>query len=147
MNRKLHTVYKIVRTEGGAFWSMSFGRSDVCLVQYVPGQWVQAPELMRRLGYDLCVFRDLTDVCSFIARICWRPPSDWQLWRCHARGVHEPRVVYLRVDCVTHYVQSALDGCPPDIDTIAYGNWPPGTLFARAVRLIDPVPWDHELLR
>jgi hypothetical protein len=146
MNRKCYTVFKIVRAYGGALWSISFGPSDVCCVQYVPGQWVQAPEIMRRLGYDLCVFRDLTYVRSFVGS----PRSrlrDWEVWRCDARGVRQPLLFSLGEEFVTVFIKSLLDGHALDIEAIPYGSWPHGTLFARSVRLVEPIPWDHELLR
>jgi hypothetical protein len=141
---RIRAVYKIVRVDGDAYASISFSEGDAAYVRYEPGQWARAPEAMRRLGYDLCVFRDLTYVATFRGPV---RRAEMEVWRCDAQDVWEPTLPSLDVRSVDMYVRAALDGRPLDIETLPYGAWPPGTLFARAVRLVKQVPWDHELLR
>jgi hypothetical protein len=88
------------------------------------------------------VFRDLTCVRSYVAGPVGRLP-DWELWRCKARGVRQPLVFSLGEEFVTAFVRAALDGPALDIESIPYGAWPRGTLFARAVRLVERVPWER----
>lgn len=141
MNRRIYTVYKIVRVDGDAYASISFCEGDLPYVRYRPGKWAYAPEPMRKLGYDLCVFRHEYDACAFAAHPGGAPP-DWQLWRCDARGVRQPLMFSLGQEYLLAFIEAVLDGDPMDIETFPRGYWPPGTLFARAVRLVERVPWD-----
>jgi hypothetical protein len=144
---KMTTVYKVVRATGdGYYTSVSFHEGDVAYVRYRPGRWAYAPAPLRKLGYHLTVFPDLTSIQKWLGHPRWNPPRDWQVWRCDARGVHEPRLLSFWEEDVTAWVQAVqavLRGDPVRIGEISSGRWVPGTLFARAVRLVERVPWDN----
>jgi hypothetical protein len=86
---RIRVVYKIVRVEGDGYGSISWREGDYPYVRYRPGQWTYAPEMMARLGYHLCAFVTLTALHKYICP--YGPPRDWEVWRCDARGVSEPR--------------------------------------------------------
>jgi hypothetical protein len=139
VNPKLYAVYKIVRVDGDAYGSISFSEGDAAYVRYEPGQWAHAPEVMRRLGYDLCVFPHLNYVRHFIDSFHGFAgsglPRSWALWRCDAQDVHVPRV--------PHLDEWSAKTIPTIVRAVPIGAWPMGTLFARAVRLVERVPWDQ----
>jgi hypothetical protein len=147
MNRKLYVVYKIVRVDGDGYASIAWREGDLPYVRYVPGQWTYTPEVMAGFGFYLCTFESLNAAHYYLG--AYEPPHDWELWRCDARGVRVPRVPRLDEERVNEAVATTLDGQPLDPVRlrIPFGTWPPGTLFARAVRLVERIPWDHELLR
>jgi hypothetical protein len=143
---RIRVVYKIVRVDSDGYASISWREGDLPYVRYRPGEWTYTPEVMTRLGYHLCAFITLTALHKYICP--YDPPRDWEVWRCDARGVSEPRVPHLDEERVHDAVATTLDGRPLDIIglRIPHGAWPPGTLFALAVRLISRVPWDHPYL-
>jgi hypothetical protein len=134
MTQEIHTAYKLVRVDRDAYASISFSEGDAAYVRYQPGQWVRAPAGMRKLGYDLCVFQHRNYVRDFVTGS--EPPPDWEVWRCEAQGLSTPRVPSLGERLPTTIVRA-----------VPIGAWPMGTLFAHAVRLVERIPWDHELLR
>jgi hypothetical protein len=127
MNGKLWTVYKIVRVDGDAYASISFSEGDPLHVRYCPGQWSYAPEEMSRAGYNLCVFTALSYALDFIAG-CELPPG-CEVWRCEAQDLRVPRVPSLGEPCATTILRA-----------LPVGAWPMGTVFARAVRLVERMP-------
>jgi hypothetical protein len=139
MRQRLKTVYKIVRTDtgGSALASISFMFSEPACTRYTPQKWVRAPKVMRKRGYDLCVFDSLESVHDFINWDQYHPPCSWQVWKCDAIGVRKPVANRLFTDYVTSFVLGELGA-----EEIRFHAWPTGTLFATAVRLIEPVPWD-----
>jgi hypothetical protein len=140
------TMYKIVRVDGDAYASISFSEGDVPYVRYRPGRWSYTPKELRRHGYHLCVFWDFCYITRYLWYPGWKPPSDWQVWQCDARGVHEPGVFHIDEDYVLEYFHRVLNKQEPYFHRIPHSRrWPGGTMFARSVRLVKPVPWEEVL--
>lgn len=97
--------------------------SGKAIVTYKENKFVQAPEWLAEKGYHCCVFSSLKYALRF------KRTNGGNVWAARAVGVREtddhPRypvgsVSYDDMDCQEGY----------------FGWWPPGTLFAKNVKLL-----------
>lgn len=133
-------AYKVVSIERDKLTSLSFRLGDPACVVYKPQEWVRAPLAMRKRGYWLYVFADLTDVQKFFMMDKFaiaKEAYDIELWECEALDLHVPMANRLDVDDVNMLTAGTLRK-----PRGWYRSWPDGTLMARAVRLTKPVPWE-----
>ena len=96
------------------------------MVEYKPGEWVEAPEWLRRLGYNLLAFDDLEAAKEFSLVFS----GNLEIWEAEAESVV--------------YVPKA----PLDLLSLALGKiepnrhfleWPEHTVMCRKLKLIRRV--------
>ena len=117
-------VWKVVRRAMGRLVSaIADGRA---MVEYKPGEWVEAPEWLRRLGYNLLAFDDLEAAKEFADK-CW---GSFEIWEAEAESV-----VYVP-KAPLDLVSLACGEIEPDRHLL---EWPEHTVMCRRLRLIRRV--------
>ena len=138
-------AYKIVKNVNGKLFSWNFEGWGT--VQYIPGKWVEAPELAQKYGYHLTVFEIFEDAEAWVIRA---ESSSLEIWECEiilAKRIMPP--IYWAIGS-SSLVEFAKENNKSK--QYFYGNspeqldWPKGTLMAKKVKLIRKVwPKDKEV--
>jgi len=120
----METVYKLVKRVDDKLVSIrATGKAEV---EYKIGEWSQAPEWLRKEGYDLCIFTDK----AIAQDVQQKWEKDNVLFECEADGIHQAYNPYLSIAYLS-------DGKMEDWDC---GTWPSlARLMAEKIRLIREI--------
>ena len=78
--------YKVVREKEGKLYSALI--MDWGVTEYKVGEWIQAPELFRKYGYYLYVFKEFKNAIAFINE-AFTDKDDLRIYKCFVRGKHK----------------------------------------------------------
>lgn len=78
--------YKVVKEKEGKLYSAFI--MDWGVTEYKVGEWIQAPELFRKYGYYLYVFKEFKNAVDFID-VAFTDRTDLRIYKCSVRGRHK----------------------------------------------------------
>lgn len=116
-------AYKVViRSPDGRLWSAV--ASGKARIQYLPGQWVEAPQWLGEKGYHLFVFEELSAALKWLELFA----SAAEAWEAEAEDVL-PLPAFLSLDAIRE----------GQVVPSLYGKHLAKTMMARRVKLVRRV--------
>ena len=120
----METVYKLVKRVDDKL--VSIKATGEAQVEYKVGEWSQAPEWLKKEGYDLCIFKE--QATAEKVQQVWE--KDSILFECEAENVHYTDQPYLSI----HHLDRG------EISDYGGASWPTlAQVMAEKVRLIKEI--------
>ena len=126
-------VYKVVRRASPLkeeiVWKSAVMTRAGC-VEYVLGEWAQAPDWLREFGYHLLAFRTLSDARGF-ATVENEPLAGHCIFKSEAEvmPIYPAPMNVWNIDAKGGFLKR-------DLST---NDWPPGTVMCRRIKLLEEI--------